>query len=92
MNAMTESLNMEECINGIRACAICPGEVSTPIMDKRPVPMSAEDRARMVQPEDLGDTLLFVASLPAYVCINQLVISPTWNRGYVRYHEQSGPE
>ena len=92
MNAMTESLNMEECVNGIRACAVCPGEVSTPIMDQRPVPMSAEDRARMVQPEDLGDTLLFVASLPATVCINQLVISPTWNRGYVRYHEQTGPE
>ncbi len=92
MNAMTESLNMEECINGIRATALCPGEVSTPIMDKRPVPMSAEDRARMVQPEDVGDTLLFVASLPASVCINQLVISPTWNRGYVKFHEQSGPE
>lgn len=92
MNAMTESLNMEECINGIRACAVCPGEVSTPIMDKRPVPMSAADRSRMVQPEDLGDTLLFVASLPAHVCINELVISPTWNRGYVKYHEQIGPE
>lgn len=92
MNAMTESLNMEECINGIRACAVCPGEVSTPIMDRRPVPMSAEDRARMVQPEDMGDTLLFVASMPAHVCINELVISPTWNRGYVRYHDQTGPE
>ena len=92
MNAMTESLNMEECINGIRGCAICPGEVSTPIMDKRPIPMSAEDRARMVQSEDLGDTIAFVASLPAHVCVNQLVISPTWNRGYVRYHEQQGPE
>jgi NADP-dependent 3-hydroxy acid dehydrogenase YdfG len=92
MNAMTESLNMEECINGIRACAVCPGEVSTPIMDKRPVPMSAEDRGRMVQPEDLGDTLLFVARLPAHVCVNELVISPTWTRGYVKYHEQTGPE
>ncbi|MEM7254583.1 MAG: SDR family oxidoreductase [Pseudomonadota bacterium] len=92
MNAMTESLNMEECINGIRGCAVCPGEVSTPIMDKRPIPMSAEDRARMVQPEELGDTLLFVAQMPSSVCINELVISPTWNRGYVRYHEMSGPE
>ena len=92
MNAMTESLNMEECINGIRGCAICPGEVSTPIMDKRPIPMSAEDRSRMVQPEDLGDTILFVAALPSHVCINELVISPTWNRGYMRYHEQQGPE
>lgn len=92
MNAMTESLNMEECINGIRACAICPGEVSTPIMDRRPVPMSAEDRARMVQPDDMGETILFVAAMPAHVCINELIISPTWNRGYVKYHQSSGPE
>ncbi|MCH9673532.1 MAG: SDR family oxidoreductase [Gammaproteobacteria bacterium] len=92
MNAMTESLNMEECINGIRACALCPGEVSTPIMDKRPIPMSAEDRAKMVQPEDMGETILFIASMPASVCINELVISPTWNRGYVRYHQNEGPE
>ena len=32
-------------VNGIRACALCPGEVATPILDKRPVPVSAEDRA-----------------------------------------------
>ena len=92
LTAMTESLNMEECIHGIRATALCPGEVSTPIMDKRPVPMSAEDRARMVQPEEMGETVLYLARMPAHVCVNQLVISPTWNRGYVAYHTASGPE
>jgi len=81
--AMTETINMEECANGIRACAICPAEVSTPILEKRPVPPSAEDRARMLQPEDLGATIRFIAELPARACINQLIISPTWNRMYV---------
>lgn len=81
--AMTETINMEECANGIRACAICPAEVSTPIMEKRPVPPSAEDRARMLQPEDLGAVIRFVAELPPRVCINQLIVSPTWNRMYV---------
>jgi NADP-dependent 3-hydroxy acid dehydrogenase YdfG len=81
--AMTETINMEEAANGIRACAICPAEVATPIMDKRPVPPSAEDRAKMLQSEDLGVTIRFVAELPARACINQLVISPTWNRLYV---------
>ena len=57
MNAMNESLNMEACIDGIRACAVCPGEVSTPILDNRPIPVSDEDRARMVQSEDMGDVL-----------------------------------
>ena len=83
MNALTESLNIEECVNGIRATAVCPGEVSTPILDSRPIPVSAADRARMVQPEDCGELVLFLARLPAHVCINDLTISPTWNRGYV---------
>ena len=80
--AMTETINMEEGINGIRACAICPAEVSTPIMDKRPVPPTPEARAKMLQPEDLGAAIRFVAELPPRACINQLIISPTWNRLY----------
>jgi NADP-dependent 3-hydroxy acid dehydrogenase YdfG len=83
VTAMTETINMEECSNGIRACAICPAEVATPIMDRRPVPPSATDRARMLQPEDLGATIRFIAELPAHACINQLIISPTWNRMYI---------
>ena len=81
--AMTETINMEECVNGIRACAICPAEVATPILDRRPVPPSAEDRARMLRAEDVGNTIRFVAELPAHACINQIIISPTWNRLYV---------
>jgi NADP-dependent 3-hydroxy acid dehydrogenase YdfG len=83
MNAFTESLNVEECINGIRATAVCPGEVATPILDKRPVPVSDADRARMVQAEDCGELVLFLARMPAHVCINDVTISPTWNRAYV---------
>jgi NADP-dependent 3-hydroxy acid dehydrogenase YdfG len=83
MNAFTESINIEECIHGVRATAVCPGEVSTPILDKRPIPVSAADRARMVQAEDCGELVLFLARLPAHVCINDVTISPTWNRGYI---------
>jgi NADP-dependent 3-hydroxy acid dehydrogenase YdfG len=83
VTAMTETINMEEGVNGIRACAVCPGEVATPILDRRPVPPSAEDRARMLQAEDLGRVIRFISELPAHVCINQLIVSPTWNRMYV---------
>jgi NADP-dependent 3-hydroxy acid dehydrogenase YdfG len=78
--AMTLTLNMEECVNGIRACVICPGEVATPILRHRPKPPSAAEMARMLQAEDLGRTIRFVAELPPRVCINEIVISPTWNR------------
>lgn len=81
--AITESINMEECMNGIRATSILPGEVATPILEKRPVPPSKEERARMAQPEDFGKAILFVATMPARSCVNELVIAPTWNRFYV---------
>ncbi len=83
VNSLTETINMEECVNGIRACAICPGEVATPILDLRPQPPSAEDRAKMLQGEDLGEIVAFLARLHPRVCINDLLVSPTWNRGYV---------
>jgi NAD(P)-dependent dehydrogenase (short-subunit alcohol dehydrogenase family) len=81
--AVTESINMEECANGIRATSILPGEVATPILEKRPVPPSIEERARMAQPEDFGKAILFVATMPARSCVNELVIAPTWNRFYL---------
>ena len=80
--ALTESINMEEGTNGIRATSILPGEVATPILEKRPVPPTPEVRAKMLQAEDLGKTILFVASLPPRACINEIIISPTHNRFY----------
>jgi NAD(P)-dependent dehydrogenase (short-subunit alcohol dehydrogenase family) len=81
--AVTESINMEECMNGIRATSILPGEVATPILEKRPVPPTPEERARMAQPEDFGAAIRFVATMPARTCVNEVVIAPTWNRFYV---------
>ena len=81
--AMSHSINMQECVNGIRSCAVLPGEVDTPILEKRPVPVSEEDRARMLRSVDVGDLILYVACLPRSVVINEVMISPTWNRGYV---------
>jgi NADP-dependent 3-hydroxy acid dehydrogenase YdfG len=81
--ALSESINMEACAEGVRATSILPGEVATPILEKRPVPPSQEERARMAQAEDLGAAILFVASMPARTCVNELIIAPTWNRFYL---------
>ncbi len=83
MAAMTASLNDEECVNGIRACVIYPGEVATPILKNRPKPPAPEEIARMLQPEDLGRTIRFVAEMPPRVCVNEILISPSWNRFFV---------
>jgi len=81
--ALSESINAEECIHGIRATSVLPGEVATPILEKRPVPPSKADRERMLQAEDLGQAILYLARLPPRACVNELIISPTWNRFYV---------
>jgi NADP-dependent 3-hydroxy acid dehydrogenase YdfG len=81
--AMSHTINMEEGVNGIRSCAVLPGEVATPILDKRPNPVSAEERAKMVQSVDVGDLIRYVACLPRHVTINEVWITPTWNRSHV---------
>jgi NADP-dependent 3-hydroxy acid dehydrogenase YdfG len=83
--ALSESINQEECVNGIRSCCICPGEVATPILDNRPVPVTDEQKAQMLQSEDLGETILYVARMPKSVCVNEILISPTHNRGYIGF-------
>ena len=83
MIALSHSFNIEECVNGLRATALCPGEAATPILKKRPVEPSADEKARMLQEADLGRTIRFIAEMPAHVCINELVISPVWNRLYI---------
>lgn len=81
--AMSHSLNMEECGNGIRSTVMCPGEVRTPILDKRPNKLSEKELAEMVQPEDCGALIKFLASQPPHVCINEVLITPTRNRAYL---------
>ena len=80
--AMSYSINMEEFQHGIRSTVLCPNEVATPILDLRPIPVSAEDRARMIQPEHMADLIVYIAKQPPTICLNEVVISPTWNRGY----------
>ena len=81
--AMSHGLNMAECIHGIRSTVFLPGEVATPILDKRPNPVAPEVRARMVQPAECGDLIRYIAGLPRHVVMNEVHLSPTWNRGYL---------
>jgi len=62
---------------GIRITNIYPGEVDTPILDKRPVPVSAEHRAKILQPEDVGAVLVTIASLPPRANVSEILIKPT---------------
>lgn len=81
--ALTHSFNMENCGDNLRACCICPGEVATPILKSRPVVPTAEEQARMLQAEDVASAIVYVAEAPQRVCLNEIVISPTWNRSFL---------
>jgi NADP-dependent 3-hydroxy acid dehydrogenase YdfG len=74
---------MDEFRYGLRACALSPGEVATPILKARPVPVPEEEVARMLRSEDVGRIIAFVAGMPKHVCINEILVSPTWNRGFL---------
>ena len=75
--SLTESINLEQGKHGIRACALSPGEVDTPLVDRRPEPPSAERRAAMLRPADVAEAVYFVVSRPPRVTISDLVIWPS---------------
>lgn len=87
--ALSESMNIEECVHGIRVCALCPAEVSTPFLDQRPVPPTDAERRGFLQPDDMGRVVRFLAELPPHVCINEMVISPVRNPLYLAQHPPS---
>ena len=89
---MSHTINQQECVNGIRSTVFLPGEVATPILDKRPNPVGPQERARMVQSEDCGDLIRYIACLPPHIVINEVMINPTWNRGYVGALQRAAAE
>jgi NADP-dependent 3-hydroxy acid dehydrogenase YdfG len=76
MVGLTQAINAEERPNGIRACAILPGDIDTPILDKRPAPPDATARAKMLQPEDIADCILLAVNLPERAVIEEMLIRP----------------
>ena len=73
---LTQAINAEERGNGIRACAILPGDIDTPLLDKRPAPPSAEARAKMLQPEDVAECALLAINLPSRATVEEILIRP----------------
>ena len=73
---LTQSINAEERSNGIRACAIFPGDIDTPLLDKRPSPPPAEARAKMLRPEDLAECVMLAVNLPGHAVVEEMIIRP----------------
>ena len=76
MAGLNSAINAEERTRGIRACAIFPGDIDTPILDKRPVVPDAAARARMMQPEDIAACALLAINLPSRALIEEMIVRP----------------
>lgn len=74
---LTQTINAEERVNGIRGCCIFPGDIDTPLLEKRAAPPPPAARTRMLQPEDVAEAAWFVANLPARATVEELIIRPT---------------
>jgi NADP-dependent 3-hydroxy acid dehydrogenase YdfG len=76
-SALGLCLGREEREQGIRSTVIYPGEVNTPILENRPVPVPADRRAAILQPEDVAAAVTFLVQLHPRARVPELVITPT---------------
>jgi NAD(P)-dependent dehydrogenase (short-subunit alcohol dehydrogenase family) len=75
--ALGITLGREEAARGIRSSVIYPGEVNTPILDARPVPVPEDRRRAILQPEDVAAAVAFLVDLDPRANVPELVIKPT---------------
>ncbi len=76
MAGLTQSINAEERSRGIRACAIFPGDIDTPLLDKRPVVPDATARSRMMMPEDIAECVVHCIRLPSRIIVEEMIVRP----------------
>jgi NADP-dependent 3-hydroxy acid dehydrogenase YdfG len=81
--ALTEAINLEDCIHGIRATSIAPAGIDTPLLNKRAKPPTPEVRAALLKPQDIAEMTRYIAGLPPHVCLNEILMSPTLNSNYL---------
>jgi len=73
---LTQGLLAENFKYGIRVMMVNPGPTNTTIWDKKLVPLSKEVRDAMMHPEDVAEVVLYLASLPERVRIDEIVVLP----------------
>ncbi len=73
---LAQSINAEENRNGIRATSVFPGDINTPLLDRRPNPPAKELRVAMLRPEDVTDCVMLAVNLPERVVVEEIVVRP----------------
>lgn len=76
MTALGTAIGQEEAKHGIRITNVYPGEVDTPLLDERPVPLSAEHRASILQPESVARLIVTICELPPQAHVPEIIVKP----------------
>jgi NADP-dependent 3-hydroxy acid dehydrogenase YdfG len=74
--ALAHATRIEEKENGIRTCVVCPGFTDTALIEKRPVKPTPEMLKHALQPEDIAETIVAIAKLPARAAVPEIHIVP----------------
>lgn len=77
MTALGTAVSNEVRNEGVRITNVYPGEVNTPILDKRPTPVSQEHKDAILQPEDIAAVVVTICQLPPRANVPEVVIKPT---------------
>ncbi|MCC9655640.1 SDR family oxidoreductase [Rhodopirellula halodulae] len=77
MTALGTATANEVRHEGVRITNVYPGEVNTPILENRPVPVTEEHKQSILQPEDIASVILSICQLPPRACVPEIVIKPT---------------
>ncbi|MCZ6674819.1 MAG: SDR family NAD(P)-dependent oxidoreductase [Verrucomicrobia bacterium] len=67
---------VEQQKHGIRTTIVFPGLTDTPLVLKRPVPTPPDVLDKALQPQDVADACLYVATAPSRARIAELVLQP----------------
>lgn len=74
--ALAHATRIEEKENGIRTCVVCPGFTDTALIEKRPIKPTPEMLKHALQPEDIAETIVAIAKLPARAAVPEIHIVP----------------
>jgi NAD(P)-dependent dehydrogenase (short-subunit alcohol dehydrogenase family) len=76
IEALSQTILAEATQYGIKTHLVAPGVTNSSIWDRKEVPLPADVRARMLEPSDVAEVVLFLLQLPQRVRIDRVVLTP----------------
>ena len=76
LTALAESINAEENATGLRATGVYPGDIDTPLLEKRPNMPPPGRRAKMLTPADVAACVLLAIDLPDRAVVERIIVRP----------------